>query len=335
MMPNKTLSGFKAFKMVFLNVCITLFALVHTNTINAQNTLNLSVPEGIAPLISNDSVHCFKINGEKIFYRKWGASCHQENLRVLLVLHGIGFHSFPYRKIFNFIEKDSILVYAMDLPGHGLSGNPRGVIQSNEGILEAIDGMISVIQKDNSDSETFLVGSSMGGIYALAYAIRDSISPHLSGLVLAGPALRVHRSQIINFSNLLYIYPFLFNRQKPVVYLDGKRLECSTSDQEYIDARRNDSLSVHYISMDYLLKVLEVQGICRRKSLLAGVSVPTLIMHGGEDKISSIKGSGFLNRNMLNSRTELIIYPKSKHSIFWDSDSIRAVRDMINWISKN
>jgi alpha-beta hydrolase superfamily lysophospholipase len=334
-MPNKILSGFKAFKMVFLNFCFALFALVHTGTINAQNALNLSAPESIAPLISNDSVYCFKINGDKIFYRKWGASCHQKDLRVLLVLHGIGFHSFPYRKILNFIDNDNILVYAMDLPGHGLSGNPRGVIQSNEKVLEAIDSMISVIKKDNSDSETFLMGSSMGGIYALAYAIHDSITPHLSGLILAGPALLVHRSQIINFSNLSYIYPFLFNRQKPVVYLDGKRLESSSSDQVYINARRNDSLSVHYIRMDYLLKVLEMQRICRRKSLLAGVSVPTLIMHGGEDKISSIKGSRFLNRNLLNSRTELIIYPNSKHSIFWDTDSIRAVRDMINWISKN
>ncbi len=186
-MPNKILSGFKAFKMVLLNVCIALSALVHTNTTFAQNALNLSAREDITPLISN----------------------------------------------------------------------------------------------------------------------------------------------------LSYIYPFLFNRQKPVVYLDGKRLESSSSDQVYINTRRNDSLSVHYIRMDYLLKVLEMQGICREKSLLAGVTVPTLIMHGGEDKISSIKGSRFLNRNLLNSRTELIIYPNSKHSIFWDTDSIRAVRDMINWISKN
>jgi len=168
----------------------------------------------------------------------------------------------------------------------------------------------------------------MGSVYALASAMNDSTASHLAGLILIGSPLRVHRSQIVHFDNISCIFPLIFNRKRPFLYLDGRRLESSVNDQEYIDARRNDSLSIHYISMDYLLKVRKIQRECKRKSALSSISLPVLIIHGGNDKISSIRGAYFLN-----SRRELLIYPNSRHSVFWDSDSVKVVRDLVNWIS--
>lgn len=282
-----------------------------------------------------DSVSYFSCNGEKIFYREWGHKEIKKNLKVLLLLHGIGFHSYPYRKIMNYISNDTLLVYAMDLPGHGLSGKQRGVIESNEIIRNDIDSMICIIEKNNPGSEIFLMGVSMGGIYALDFVIHHSATCNLSGLILAGAALKLHRSQIISLSNLYYLFPFVFNRDKPVVNLDGKRLEASSGDLKYINARRNDSLSVHYVSMGYLSKVLEVQRECKRKLLLSKVSVPVLIMHGGEDKISSVRGSYYLYRNMKAAKKDIIVYPGSRHSIFWDGDSVNAVNDLVGWVFKN
>jgi alpha-beta hydrolase superfamily lysophospholipase len=60
-----------------------------------------------------------------------------------------------------------------------------------------------------------------------------------------------------------------------------------------------------------------------------------LILHGEEDKISSIQGSRFLNKNLSNCRPEMIVYPGCRHSIFWDTDSVTAVRDIVHWMSKN
>jgi len=334
-MPYKNWSGFQAFGRFLLNFCIIIFVLIASSTASNKRVLSLHVTKGSEQLRCADSVYWFKSNGYNICYRKWGHPEIGKDLKVLLLLHGIGFHSYPYMKIMNYIKNDSILVYAMDLPGHGLSGKTRGVIESNDQFLEAIDSMICIIKKDNLYSKVYLMGTSMGGIYALYYVIHNSFAANLSGLILVGPALRVHRSQVISISNLSYIYPFLFNHHKPVVNLDGKRLECSTSDQNYINTRRRDSLSIYYVSIDYLGKVYKAQRECRRKSSLNKISLPTLIIHGGEDKISSVKGSNFLNKNLPNSKTELIIYPDSRHSILWDSDSIRVIKDVVNWISNN
>jgi len=178
------------------------------------------------------------------------------------------------------------------------------------------------------------MGVSMGSVYALASAMNDSTASHLAGLILIGSPLRVHRSQIVHFDNISCIFPLIFNRKRPFLYLDGRRLESSVNDQEYIDARRNDSLSIHYISMDYLLKVRKIQRECKRKSALSSISLPVLIIHGGNDKISSIRGAYFLSRNLVNSRKQLLIYPSSRHSVFWDTDSVTVVRDLVKWVSE-
>jgi alpha-beta hydrolase superfamily lysophospholipase len=304
------------------------------NTLQAQGVALLPDTVCIKSDLFNDSIFYFNCQGEKICYRKWGHPKFENNLKILLLLHGIGFHSYPYRKIMNYVDNDSILIYAMDLPGHGLSGKQRGVIESNAVILADIDSMICIIEKKNPGSEIYLMGVSMGGIYALDFAIHNTIASHLSGLILAGAALKLHSSQIISISNLLYMFTFLFDRYKPVVNLDGKRLEYSCNDREYINARRNDSLSVHYISMDYLTKVLEVQRECKKRTLLSKVTIPVLILHGGVDKISSLKGSYYLSKNLKSCKTDLIVYPESRHSLFWDKDSIRAVKDVVRWMSK-
>lgn len=306
-------------------------------TLKAQNRSEFASAKSDKPSPVTDEAYFFRAMGDSICYRKWGTANAGKCPRVLLLLHGIGFHSYPYRKIMNHIDNDSIVVYAMDLPGHGLSGNRnrRGVIDSNEKILDDIDSMIFVIEKDYPGSEKYLMGVSMGGIYAVAYAIHDSILPHLSGLILTGAALKIQRSQIVRFENVLYISHWLFDRDEPVVDLDGERLESSTTDQNYIKTRRNDSLSVHRVSIDYLLKVHEMQKECRSKSLLALIHLPVLILHGEEDRISSLKGSRFLNKNLSNCRPELIVYSGCRHSIFWDTDSVTAVRDIVRWMSKN
>ena len=305
------------------------------NGIQAQSNNFLPDLTKAGLISNNDFSFYFHSLGDDILYRRWGYPPIGRNEKVLLIIHGIGFHSYPYKKIMNYIENDSILVYAMDLRGNGLSGKAKGILESNEKILTDMDNMICIIRKDNPNSEIFLMGVSMGGIYSLGYAIHDSIHTKLSGLILAGAALKAHRSQIFQVGNLLYLFPLAFNRHKSVIYLDGKRLELSSSDHDFINSRRNDSLSIHYVSTDYLAKIREMQKMCKRKSLLANITLPVLIQHGGKDKIIDVKGSYYLKKNLTNSKTELIVYPDSKHSIFWDCDSSKAFKDLVHWVLKN
>jgi alpha-beta hydrolase superfamily lysophospholipase len=314
-------------------VVLTLFFI--QNGIQAQcNDLLPVLTEIKSPKFTESSFY-FNSLGDRLFYRRWVSTDIDKNEKVLLIIHGIGYHSYPYKKIMNFIGNGSVQVYAMDLRGHGMSGNEKGRLESNNMILTDIDNMIRIIRKENPNSKIYLLGVSMGGIYALGYAIGDTIDTQLSGLILVGAALKTHISQIIQIKNLMYLLPLAFNRHKPFIYLDGKRLEQSSTDQDFIDSRRADSLSIHYVSIDYLAKIKEMQKICKSKPLLAKISLPVLIQHGGQDRIIDLKGSCYLKKNLTNSKTELIVYPESKHSLFWDRDSSKVFEDLLHWVSKN
>jgi alpha-beta hydrolase superfamily lysophospholipase len=316
-------------------VLVVVFLLTGKNGIQGQSNYLLTDSCETKPFRVYDSGYYFSSLGDKIFYRRWGYSDIEINKKVILIIHGIGFHSYPYKKIMNYIENDSIQVYAMDLRGHGLSGKAKGMLESNEKILTDMDNMICIIMQDNPNSEIYLMGVSMGGIYALGYAIGNTVNTHLSGLILVGAALKTHRSQIVQISNLMYLLPAVFNRHKDAIYLDGKRLELSSNDHDFINSRRNDSLSIHYLSVDYLAKVREMQKMCKRKAELARISLPVLIQHGGKDKIIDLKGSYYLKENLTNSKTELIVYPESKHSLLWDNDSSKVFNDIVRWVIKN
>ena len=282
-----------------------------------------------------DSAFYFENQDARIFFRKWQYPSVNKVEEILLIIHGLGFHGEPYRKIMNNLYNNEIIVYSMDLRGHGLSGNIRGHLESNEKILKDIDGMISIISNDNPEVSIFLLGSSMGGAYALGYAITDIYRDHIAGLILAGAALIPHSSQIYMPGNIAYFFPLVFNRSKPVVLISGKRLEMSSSNPELIYTRRHDSLSLQYVSIDYLSKIRRMQNLDKNKNSLEKVTLPVLIQHGGKDKIADIRGAQNLKLSLIYADCKLYIYPESRHCLFWEPDSANVVKDLLSWMLKN
>ena len=286
-------------------------------------------------IIKNDSAFYFKSQGDDIYYRKCGDPKFQGSPRVLLIIHGIGNHSGPFINVMNYAVHDSILVYAIDLRGHGLSGNKKGDLESNEKILADMDNMVGIIREENPNSKIYLLGTSMGGIYALGYLLSNSINSELSGLILVGPALKLHKSQIFQISNLKLLYLLIFDHSEPGFKIDGKRLEMSSGNLDFIDSRKNDSLAFPGVSMDYLMNLQKMQKINKQKSKLSLITVPVLIQHGGKDKIADLKGAYYLKNNLTNTEVELIVHPQSYHALFWDRDSTQILADMVHWVIKH
>jgi acylglycerol lipase len=320
--------------LIFCPVVLLLF--INLTRINAQELGLIAGQSKLTKQINAKySALCFNSLGDDIYYRKWGESQIQGTPKVLLIIHGLGNHSYPFMKIMNFTDHDNILVYAMDLRGHGLSGKTKGVLESNEKVLTDMDNMLDIIKEENPDSQIYLLGISMGGLYSLGYLLSNKISYELSGLILVGPALMVHRSQIFQFSNLKFLWLLIFNKSRPGINIDGKKLGMSSRDHDWIETRRNDSLAIPVVSVDYLRKVHQMQRMDKQKTRLSSISLPVLIQHGGKDKIADLKGAYYLKKNLTNARVELMVYPESYHTLFWDNDSTRILNDIVNWIVKN
>ena len=89
---------------------------------------------------------------------------------VLLIVHGLAEHSGRYTNPVNYFVPKSYAVYSFDLPGHGKSDGKRGYVERFSNYVDDVKTYYDMVKQQNKDTKIFLVGHSMGGTIATAYA---------------------------------------------------------------------------------------------------------------------------------------------------------------------
>ncbi len=124
-------------------------------------------------------------NGLNIFYRHWPGA---EQGSVILCMHGLAGDS----RIYDYLgRKTSCLghhVYAIDLPGYGKSDGEKGDVPFDL-TMRSLRDVVTYIREINHDSKIFMLGFSLGGMFALWYA---RLHPEkLQGVIGLAPYLRI------------------------------------------------------------------------------------------------------------------------------------------------
>lgn len=125
-------------------------------------------------------------DGVKLFYRHWAS---EAQAPTLALLHGLGAHSGWFIDMGNALHARGLNVYAIDHRGFGRSEGPRGHVRDGGVYLRDLNAFLAHIRTQQPDSPLFILGHSMGAIFALNLAAEDSAraQPMLSGLILMNP----------------------------------------------------------------------------------------------------------------------------------------------------
>ncbi len=107
---------------------------------------------------------------------------------VLLICPGMGEHSGRYKTVVDTLVPDGWAVYGMDHRGHGRSAGTRVHVRHYADFLADFDTFRCAVAARHPGLRPFLLGHSMGGQIALAYALDHQAD--LAGLVLSAPALQ-------------------------------------------------------------------------------------------------------------------------------------------------
>jgi acylglycerol lipase len=248
-----------------------------------------------------------------------------ENLRAVIVfIHGIGEHIHRYDYWAGLFNREGIGFAGVDLPGHGRSDGRRGNISSYDLLGEMIEILLNSCKKTFPGIPVFIYGHSLGGGIVLDYILRNN--PKVKGAIVTSPWLRLafepSGGKLVLVSMLKYLLPGL-------IQPTGLIVSHISHDEIEIEKYKSDPLVHGKISVS-----LYNGAMTAAKYSLAHASelkVPTLIIHGCDDMISSPEGSKeFAGKTNL---AELKIWDGGYHELHNETFKDEVFEYILNWIN--
>jgi len=245
---------------------------------------------------------------------------------VICLVHGMGEHSGRYGHVADRLTKARYGIFAFDLRGHGKSSGPRGHTPSYEALLNDVNFFINEVDKNFPELPLFLYGHSLGGNLVLNYVIRRQ--SHLKGVIATDPWLRLAfeppRFKIILAQITNYIWPSFSQKNG----LDSKIL---SRDPEVVHAYENDPLVHDHISSRMFVDIYQ-SGYWALEHA-SEFSLPLLLMHGGADKIISVKASSEF-AGKITEKCTLKIWDGLYHEIHNEPEKEEVFKFLIDWLDK-
>ncbi len=265
-------------------------------------------------------------NSWEMAYQKWLPDT--EPVAVFLVVHGLAEHSGRYAYVANFLNTHGYAVYAMDHIGHGNSSGVRGHLQKFSQFTDGVAALEGIIQNNHQKLPVFILGHSLGGLITTNYLLQNQTQ--FAGCILSGPAIITTEQP----SRLLLLINKVLATVAPktgMLQIDGNGISRDPDVvQDYID----DPLVFNgKISSRFIAEMFSAMTNVRNKA--AEISIPLLIMHGEDDKLTSTEGSKELYKRAASKDKTLRLYPDLYHEIFNEPEKDTILDELQEWILKH
>ncbi len=218
----------------------------------------------------------------RIFYQYWTTP---DPVGGVLISHGLGEHSGRYTNLLEELDGCGINFYALDHRGHGKSGGIRGHVDFFSNYTNDMKQYVdSVVKAENKQKPLIMLGHSMGGLIAMQYAF--NYPADLDYLILSAaaliPSVKVPAYKVFLGKLLSRFFPRITLNNE----LDPRNL---STDQAVVKDYIDDPLVHDRVSAKWFTEYLNCSEDCLNR--LPEITLPTLIIHGTEDRMSSGEGS--------------------------------------------
>lgn len=203
-----------------------------------------------------------------IYYRHYNST----NKRASIIcIHGMLSDSRLFDNFASVLAGKGVDVYAIDLPGYGLS-DVKLKDTNFDDVLASIHDLITSI-----NDKPFLLGFSLGSIYAAYYASRYN---DISGLILASSLLHPIKSMLPDYAEAIYE---LYQKDPEGKENLLERIELEKYKYNYI---LNDPFCRKEYPLSYLIDIFMK---ATNNKVLEDIQVPVLILHGKHDRFTNIE----------------------------------------------
>ncbi len=245
---------------------------------------------------------------------------------VINLVHGFKDHSSRFEKWAIRFTENGYGVIALDLRGHGRSGGRRGNAPGFKSYLKDVEVLRSQAMTLFDGVPHVLYGHSLGGNIVANYLITGDLQPEAA--VITSPWFSL-ASGLPLFKKIMahtvrYVLPGLLVRSE----LESEGL---SRNREVVETYLRDPL-VHNSILPRLYFEIEDSGLKASRSIYK-INVPLLVMHGTDDRITSIK----LTRNFVmnaGNRTTYKEWPGGYHELHNDIIEQEVFGFILNWLNQ-
>jgi acylglycerol lipase len=263
------------------------------------------------------------VRGVELFWQAWLPA--ESPTGVLLLCHGLGEHSGRYGHVVEALVPAGWAVYGLDLRGHGRSGGKRAHLVGYADWLADLDAFRRLVVARHDGLPVFLLGHSMGGQIALAYALDHQ--DDLRGLVLSAPALANDTVPAAVAAVLLRLARFV-----PTLRPAGIDTSKISKDPAVFAAYRADPLVYQGHPTLGLSSALFAQfDVLPERS--RDLRLPVLLQYGELDAIIDAAGFRALESTCGSPDFSVRRYEGLWHEIYNEPERERPLADLREWLA--
>jgi len=245
---------------------------------------------------------------------------------TIVLVHGMYEHSGRYEHVVAAANARGYNMVAYDLRGHGKSDGQRGHTPSYERLMIDLDFVLRKAKELYPHLPIILYGHSFGGNQVLNYIIRrkhDILCTVATGpwirLAFEPPRFKVALAKMMH--NFFPAYTEKANIDTTAISRDIEEVKKYTSDPLVHDM----------ISARMYLQAFEAGNyIMERYDLF---TIPVLLMHGDQDKLTSHQASIDLSQ-MKKSQFTMRIWNGLFHEIHNEPEQKEVIQFMLDWLDR-
>ena len=268
-----------------------------------------------------DETFASKVDGTKIYVRCWKPAAPTRG--VIVISHGFKAHGGLYGWAAEQLVAHGLRVYAIDHRGHGNSGGDRYEAANVAEFIADLDQLVDLAKSRDPALPVFLLGHSAGGVMGCVYALEHQAK--LAGFICESYAFGVYAPDLAlaALKGLSHVAPHLH-----VLDLKNKLF---SRDPAVVSALDHDPLIPQ---MNYPTGTVAalIRATERIKAEFSQITLPVLIVHGSEDKVTEPAGSQLFYDQAGSTDKTLQLYEGHAHDLLADLDKERPLADMVAWV---
>lgn len=257
----------------------------------------------------------------KLFLRSWRRS----EGDVLLILHGLGGHGGWYVDMAQELFARGLSVYTVDHRGFGQSDGAKGHVDAYQQYVSDIAEIVNEIRTRHPESRIYLLGHSMGGIFATHVAA--AYGHLLAGVIFLNPWIQ-DTTRLPLRTTLSIFVGGLFKSKR--LWRVGGGHAGMTTNPEAVRMLDEDPNWVRSQTATFLVQILRMRVATIKQA--KRITIPALVLQAAGDKVVVIPATHTFYQAIGSSDKTMHTYPNWYHDTEFEPERAVLDDDISNWI---